>query len=500
MTDIDWIARAQARSFEVYNVIGGERGPAGGAARIDKFAARNGALLYTFGEGARDDVDRAVAAAKTAFDDGRWSRKSVHERKAVLAKLADLIEAHAEDFALNESMDVGKPITAALHGDVPLAAGVLREAAAAADKLHGASAVDGGIHSYQLRKPIGVVGAIVGWNYPLLLACQKVGPALIMGNSLVLKPSEFTSLSACRLAELALEAGVPEGVFNVVNGAGAIVGDGIARHPDVRVLSFTGSSATGRRLQVAAGQSNMKRLVLECGGKSPYLIFDAYPGDLDALADDIIRDTAYRNQGAVCVSSTRLLLQDGIRQRLLPKLLERTQAIEPGDPLLPDTTFGAIMNEQHMDKVLGYVASGLEDGAQLLCGGERILRDTGGYYLSPAIFDHVKPSQRIAREETFGPLVSLFTFRTEEEAIALANDSEYGLAAYAATGDANRMHRLARDLEAGHIILIGSLEAAPGGVVFGIEPAKQSGMGVEGGVAGLAPYTACAHVMTLFNG
>lgn len=500
MTDIDWIETAEARTFEVFNFVGGERSPSGGTRDIEKCAARNGALLYTFGEGVRDDVETAVAAAKAAFDDGIWRKQSVHERKAVLQKLADLIVENAQEFGLNESMDVGKPITAAFSGDVHMAADALRGAADAADKLHGASAVDGGVHSYQVRKPIGVVGAIVGWNYPLLLACQKVGPALVMGNSLVLKPSEFTALSACRLAELAIEAGVPEGVFNVVNGTGAIVGDAIARHPDIRVLSFTGSSATGKRLQVAAGESNMKRLVLECGGKSPFLVFDDFDGDLDALAKDIICDTTFRNQGAVCVSSTRLLLQRGIREELLPKLLEQTKTVEAGDPLDPATTFGAIMNEDHMHKVLTYVASGLKEGADLLCGGERILQETGGYYLSPAVFDNVKPDQRIAKEETFGPLVSVFTFDTEEEALALANDSEYGLAAYAATTDANRMHRLSRDLEAGHIVLIGSLNAAPGGVVFGIEPAKQSGLGVEGGVAGLMPYTACSHVMTMFEG
>lgn len=500
MTDVNWVEAAEARTFEVYNFVGGKRSPSAGTRDIEKRAARNGALLYTFGEGVRADVDAAVAAAKAAFDDGVWCKKSVHERKAVLNKLAGLIEENAEELALNESMDVGKPITSALQVDISMAAGAIRAAVEAADQLYGASAIDGGIHSYQIRKPIGVVGAIVGWNFPLLLACQKAGPALVMGNSLVLKPSEFTSLSACRLAELAIEAGVPAGAFNVVNGAGEIVGDTIARHPDIRVLSFTGSSATGKRLQVAAGESNMKRLVLECGGKSPFLVFDDFNGGLDELAKNIVCDTAFRNQGAVCVSSTRLLLQRGIREKLLPRLLERTQAIQPGDPLDPNTTFGAVMNQAHMNKVLAYVSSGLDGGAELLCGGERILEETGGYYLSPAIFDKVKPDQRIAKEETFGPLVALFTFDTEEEALALANDSEYGLAAYAATTDANRIHRLSRDLEAGHIILIGSVSSSPGGIVFGIEPAKQSGFGVEGGVVGLMPYTTCSHVMTQFEG
>ena len=497
MTTKNWVTHFENSVQEVFNIIGDNKRESRGDNIITKHSARDGQLLYQFGAGTPAEVAEAVAAAKAAFDDGRWSRLSVHQRAAALQKLADLVEANKEELALNEALDVGKPISEALSADVGATVSTLRSAAEGASKIAGLAAQDGGVFSCKLLKPIGVCGAIVGWNYPMSLASQKIGPALAMGNTLVLKPSEFSSLSAWRLAELALEAGIPDGVFNVVNGAGAIVGDALARHPDVRLLSFTGSSATGKRLQAAAGESNMKRLILECGGKSPYIVFDDYEADLNALAKNMVSN-AFENQGALCVSPSRVLLQSGVKDRLLPKLFEQTKAIEPNDPLDPNTTFGGIINEAHMKKVLGYVQSGHTDGAQLLTGGEQIRQETGGYYLTPAIFDNVKPTARIAKEEIFGPLMSVFTFDTEEEAVALANDSEYGLAAYAATGNAGRMQRLARDLDVGVAILLSTLDQAPGGIGFGAEPHKQSGMGVEGGLDGLMAYTARSQVLMYF--
>lgn len=494
MSDIDWVERSKQTKYSVFNFIGGKRAAIGGDGVIVKHAGRDGKKLYSFAEGRSSDVDYAVSAAKRAFDDGQWSHCSVHERAAVLRRLAELVEANNEEFALNESMDVGKPISSALQADVNVCVSTLREAAASASLISASTSMDGGCHSYQVRKPIGVVAAIVGWNFPLVLATQKIAPALMMGNCLVLKPSEFTSLSACRLAELASEAGVPDGVFNVVHGTGDVVGRRLAEHPDVRLLSFTGSSATGKKLMVSAGSSNMKRLILECGGKSPFLIFDDYDGDLDALAANIVA-AGFPNQGALCVSSTRVLMQASIREKLLPLIIEKTEAISPGDPLDPNTSFGAIMNEAHMNKVLGYVQSGREDGAQLLCGGEQVRHETGGYYLTPALFDNVGADSRIAKEETFGPLVTLFSFDTEEEALSLANDSQYGLAAYAVTSNARRLQRLARGLDAGLVELFTTMEPAPGGVHFGIEPQKQSGFGSEGGLNGLIAYSQASMVM-----
>jgi acyl-CoA reductase-like NAD-dependent aldehyde dehydrogenase len=493
MNDINWHARAEQTTFQVKNFIDGAYIDCLGDVLISKHAARNGALLYQFAEGTGVEVDQAVANAKAAFEDGRWADLSIYERQAVMEKLADLLEANHEELALYECMDVGKPITSALNQDIGAAINNLRSAARAATSMVCPSGSNGGVIAYQERTPVGVVGGIVGWNFPLTLAAQKVGPALMMGNSLVLKPSEFTSLSACRFAELAIEAGVPNGVFNVVNGAGKTVGDRLARHPDVGLMTFVGSSATGKQMLISAGQSNMKRVILECGGKSPYLVFDDCPADLDMLAADIV-DTAFPNQGALCVAGTRLLLQAGIREKLLPKILKLTQALVPQDPLDPDTGFGAIMDRAHMHKVLGYIDSGKKEGAELLLGGNQVRAETGGFYIEPTIFDQVDPNAKIAQEEIFGPVLSVFTFETEEQAIAIANNSDYGLAAYAATMDSARARRLGRKLNAGIFACVSTSTPRGGGVSIPIEGHKQSGFGLEGGVEGLKAYTVATMV------
>lgn len=488
MTEINWHQRADEAVLEVKHVIGGEMPAVDTGEPIDKFSARDGKRLYQFGAGDAEVVNRAVVSARQAFNGGRWSRLPHRERKAVLLKLADLVEANRERLALYECLDVGKPITNALYDDLARAVGVLRGSAEKIEQLFSPSGSDTGVFAYQQRKPIGVVGGIVGWNYPLALAAGKVGPALAMGNSLVLKPSEFTSLSAWRLAELALEAGVPEGVFNVVNGAGSTVGDALAHHPDVDLLSFVGSSATGKKMMISAGQSNMKRLILECGGKSPYLVFDDCPDDLDTLAADIVA-TAFPNQGALCVAGTRLLIQDRIKDRLLPKIVEQTRQLVPADPLDPVTTLGAIINEDHMNKILGYISSAREQGADLLYGGKQIHQETGGYYIEPTIFDRVDPNARVAQEEIFGPVLSVMTFNSEEEAIQIANNSCYGLAAYAATENLGRAQRLGQRLNAGSVGIVGTNTIGPGFIELGVEGHKQSGFGMEMGLDGLKAYS-----------
>ncbi len=500
MTTIDWHVRAKDAQLRIRNFVDGAHCESGGDRRITKHFAGDGRLLYEFGQGTAEEVDRAVNLAHAAFEDGRWRKLPVYQRKAVLQKLADLIEEHKEIFALYECLDVGKPIANALGGDVPAAVACLRGYAENADKLlspFGADA-NGANFAYQLRKPIGVVGGILGWNYPLVLAVQKVGPALAMGNSLVLKPSEFTSLSTGLLAELAVEAGVPRGVFNVVHGAGATVGAGLAQHTKVGLLSFVGSSTTGKQILIAAGQSNMKRVLLECGGKSPFLVFDDCPADLDFVASDIVADTAFVNQGALCVASTRLLVQESIKDKLIPKIIEQAAKLVPQDPLDAGTRFGAIMNEAHMHKVLGYIESGKKEGARLIYGGNRVRRETGGYYIEPTIFDQVSPEQKIAQEEIFGPVLSILTFKDEEEAIQLANNSRYGLAAYAATQNLGRTQRLAQALNAGSLTILGTSTPSAGGVGgIGFEPQKESGLGTDFGVEGMKSYTVATTVSTL---
>lgn len=502
MNTPDWPMRANDLNLRVRNFIGGRYSEISrGEGLIDKYSPRDGSLLYQLGSGTLGDVNNAVASAGESFNDGRWRSLPIAQRQTVLIKLADLVDLHKEELALYESLDVGKPIAHALHGDISSVSHHLRSSAELADKLMAPSGADGTNFSFQLRKPIGVVGAIVGWNFPLSLAASKVGPALVMGNSLVLKPSEFSSLSASRLAELAIEAGIPPGVFNVIHGTGKSVGATLSLHPDVRLLTFTGSSTTGKQLMVAAGQSNMKRVILECGGKSPYLVFDDCPEDLDFIATDIV-ETAFANQGALCVSSTRLLVQETLMEKLLPKIITETEKLTPEDPLNPETSFGAMINESHLNKVLSYIDSGMQEGATLVTGGNRIEVTTidgkgDGYYIKPAIFTEVNPQQKIAQEEIFGPVLSIFTFKDEAEAIELANNSSYGLAAYAATTNLSRAHRLAQSLEAGVVMIIGTSTPGAGSIGLSIEPHRESGIGTEGGMAGLAAYTASSAIFML---
>jgi acyl-CoA reductase-like NAD-dependent aldehyde dehydrogenase len=493
----DWLERANKLRPTIRNWIGGKHQLPGGVA-LPKYGARDGRLLYELNQGTTADVDFAVEQARAAFSDGRWSRLPIDRKKSVIHRLADLLERNAAEFALLECLDVGKPISNALKQDVPGAINVVREAANGADKIASRLTVDGPAPNmvYQVRKPVGVVGAIVGWNFPLSLAVTKAVPALAMGNSVVLKPSEFTSLSAARLAELALEAGVPEGVFNVIHGSGATVGEALARHRDIGLLSFTGSSATGKKLMVSAGQSNMKRLMLECGGKSPFIVFEDCADDLDFVAQSAVQN-AFANQGEVCAAGTRLLIHESLKERLLPKLVEHAGRLTPEDPLDPMTSFGALINEAHLLKVMAYIESGRSEGGCLVHAGRRLEPVKGGYYLEPSIFADVKTNFRIAREEIFGPVLSVFSFSSEEQALAIANDTAYGLAAVVCTTNLGRAQRLAQRLEASQLVVMGTSKPSPIGVFMGIEPQKESGFGREGGLDGLESYTTTNTVYVL---
>ena len=488
-SSVDWVARAGALRIQVRNFVGGKSLTADGSGILHKASPRDGRELYSFPAGSPRDVETAVAAARHAFVDGRWSRLPSPRRSEVLYRLATLLAEHAQEFALLESLDTGKPIKDAVAFDVPRASATFRFSAAAGDKLAGnVYGVDPNSLSYQCRRPLGVVGGIIGWNFPLVLAAEKIGPALAMGNSLVLKPSELTSLSAARLAELALEAGVPEGVLNVIHGSPE-VGVALSRHQDVDMITFTGSSRTGKRLLVAAGESNMKRLLLECGGKAPNIVFSDAP-DLSAVADGIIA-RAFWNQGQVCTASSRLLVHEDIKDELLKLVIERVSVLHPGDPLKEQTTFGALVSAAHREKVLGYIASGEREGALTIYRASTPDPLAGGFYTAPVIFDGVSTVQRIAQEEIFGPVLSVLAFRDDEEAVRIANSTIYGLSAILWTRDLRRAHRVSQSIDAGWIVInaTASPTGGPGPGVLSIGGHKQSGIGLEGGIEGLKAYT-----------
>lgn len=482
-----WVGKARELNPEIRDFIGG-RWYEPPSRHLKKHGPRDGILICEYGDGGAGRADQAVSVARQAFTDGRWSRMSVQKRKEILFKFASLLEERGDEFALLECLDVGKPISDALHFDVPAAAACIRFNAEAADKVYGkVYASDLTSLSHELRRPIGVVAGIVGWNFPLYLAAQKIGPVLAAGNSLILKPSEFTSLSASRLAQLALEAGVPEGVLNVVHGA-ASVGAALAQHHDIDCLTFTGSTKTGKQLLIASGESNMKRLILECGGKAPNIVFSDC-ANLSAAAEAIVA-SAFWNQGQVCVATSRLLVQNDIKEELLKEVIRRTQELITGDPLEPATRFGALVSAEHKRKVLAYISQGPLDGARLAYQGPSIAPVEGGFYVPATIFDQVTPKQTLAQEEVFGPVLSVLSFHDEAEAIAIANDTVYGLSATLWTKDVGRAHRISQNLDAG-LIVVNTARKPVGGPAEGVLPVgghKQSGLGLEGGVEGLEAY------------
>jgi acyl-CoA reductase-like NAD-dependent aldehyde dehydrogenase len=487
-SSVDWIARAASLRVDVRNFVNGRRCDGGGERLVSKLAPRDGVPLYQLGCGSANDVESAVAAARRAFRDGAWSQLASQRRSEVLLRCAELLMQHREEFALLESLDTGKPIRDAFGFDVPRAAATFRFCAATGDKLSSkVYGVERTSLSYQSRRPMGVVAGIIGWNFPLVLAAEKIAPALATGNSLVLKPSELTSLSAVRLAELATEAGVPEGVLNVVLGTGE-VGAALAHHQDVDMITFTGSSRTGKQLLVAAGESNMKRLLLECGGKAPNIVFADAP-DLEAVADAIVA-RAYWNQGQVCTASSRLLVHEDLRDELLEMVTQRAGALLPGDPLKDETTFGALVSAAHRDKVRGYVTCGAREGARMIYSSNAPDPLPGGFYVAPVIFDDVEPEQQIAREEIFGPVLSTLSFRDDDEAIRIANATIYGLSAILWTRDLARAHRVSQSIDAGWIVVNATARptGGPGPGILSIGGHKQSGIGVEGGTDGLRSY------------
>ncbi len=481
----EWRARAVALSINGQAFIDGRYVSAASGATFDDITPIDGRVIAQVASTDQADVDRAVAAARRAFDSGVWAHQPPRERKRVLQRFAELILAHRDELALLETLDMGKPISDSLAVDIPATARCIAWYAEAVDKVYDEVAPTAHDQLALItREPIGVVAAIVPWNFPLIMAAWKIGPALAAGNSFILKPSEKSPLSAIRLAALAAEAGIPDGVFNVLPGFGHTAGQALALHMDVDCIGFTGSTRTGKLMLQYSGQSNMKRVWLECGGKSPNIILADCP-DLDRAATTAA-GAIFFNQGEMCTAASRLIVEASVRDRVLEKVVEASRAMAPGDPLDPATRMGAIVDEVQTKTVLGYIESGRAEGAAVLAGGQRARESSGGCYIEPTVFADVQPSMRIAREEIFGPVLAAITVQDAEEAVRVGNGVEYGLAAAVWTRDLGKAHRIAKSLRAG-MVYVNCYDADDITVPFG--GFKQSGTGRDKSLHAFDKYT-----------
>jgi gamma-glutamyl-gamma-aminobutyraldehyde dehydrogenase/4-guanidinobutyraldehyde dehydrogenase/NAD-dependent aldehyde dehydrogenase len=465
--------------------IDGARRWAIDSARFDNISPVDGRLLCEVARCQSRDIDLAVGSGRRAFEDKRWRGLAPAERKRVLVRFSELIVTHGEELACLETLDMGKPIRYARSVDVASAANCIRWYGEAIDKVYDEIAPTPA-HALALitREPMGVIGVIVPWNYPMIMAAWKIAPALACGNSVVLKPSEKSPLTALRLAELALQAGVPAGVFNVVPGYGAEAGSPLALHMDVDGIGFTGSTKIGKQIHVMAGQSNLKRAWTELGGKSPFIVMDDCP-DIERAVQAAV-GSLFFNQGESCNAPSRLLVHQRIKDQFIERALQLVPQYQPADPLHPDTIMGALVDQTQLDTVLGYILKGQQEGAKLLCGGQAAHVKEGGFYVQPTIFDGVTNSMTIAREEIFGPVLSVMGFSDAHEAVRLANDHVYGLQASVWSSNLNTAHGMARALRAG-TVHVNQYDEDDITVPFG--GYKQSGVGRDKSLHAFDKYT-----------
>jgi gamma-glutamyl-gamma-aminobutyraldehyde dehydrogenase len=446
----------------------------------------NGNVLAEMSEGTAEDIDRAVASARRAFKSGCWSRLAPRERMDILYAFADLVDAHSEELATLETLDMGKPIADVVAEDLPAVIGTIRFMAEGIDKIEGSvTNTENDAMHLVIREPLGVVGCISPWNYPLLMATWKIAPALAAGNTVVLKPAEQSPMSCLRLAELFVRAGGPPGVFNVVNGMGETAGKSLALHNDVAKISFTGSTEVGKLIMQYAGQSNMKRVGLECGGKSPQVFMADLP-DMES-AVDAAYNGIFANMGEVCSAGSRLLVERPIYAEFIERFITEGQhAYAPGDPLDPETNMGPLVDRGAQQRVLGLIESGRQEGATLHFGGDAPGALEDGAFVNPTLFGDVSNDMTIARQEIFGPVASVIPFDGPEEAIAIANDTIYGLAAGVWTRDINKAFRLVKNIEAG-VIWVNAYEDGDMTQPFG--GYKQSGHARDKCMESLKSYT-----------
>ncbi len=485
MTAVNWHEHAQRLSLPRQAFIAGRFTDATSGKSLEILNPSTGKLLGMLPQCSGADVDRAVRAARTAFEDGRWSGLAPRQRKKVMLRLAALVEKHRDELALTDTLSMGMPIAISTGYCIQWTINALEWYGEAIDKLYDEVApTDKSVLALITKEPVGVVGAVLPWNWPMGLLGWKVPPALATGNSIVLKPDEQTSFSALRFAQLTVEAGVPEGVFNVVTG-GPEVGEAIGRHPDIDVVGFTGSTEVGKLFLKYSAESNMKPVWTECGGKGPNIVFADAP-DLDVAAQTAAF-AIFLNTGQVCAAGSRLIVEKAIKDRLVEKIAAIGQQLAPSDPLQPQTMLGPLAKAAQLERVLGYIEVGRQDGAKLLTGGHRARPDSGGYFVEPTVFDAVSSDMRIAREEIFGPVLSTLTFETPEEAVKIANSSTYGLSGAIWTRDISKAHTLARALRVGSVAINAYADDAHDITVpFG--GYKQSGFGRDKSLHALDKY------------